>query len=197
LGNIIYVITLAASFICVILVGFLPKVGYTFTLSRIICFLPFFLLGAAQRHFIGFRDFFVLIKKYSIILIALTILIAFAFTVLINVNSFNPEWTYFAKCYKLTKCPFEMRLWLMITAVCAIYLLISLIPNRKTKLSVLGQRTLYVYLLHGFIVKMFFFCKIYKLPVPSMIYVFVATVLIIIFLSSDNVKFIYDKLFFC
>ena len=32
LGNIIYVITLTVSSICAILVGFLPKVGYTFTL---------------------------------------------------------------------------------------------------------------------------------------------------------------------
>lgn len=195
-GKKIFVCLFCASVFAAICEGFTDRIGYDFSLSRLIYFLPFFLLGWGQSRF-SFTD---IIPKYAkktyvIVLCGLVVLFYAAFVVL-YADSVNPKQLYFVFSYGGDKKYIMLRIMSMAFSVIMGIFLLGVLPNKKTFFSEIGQRTMCIYLFHGFIVKLLFKYKIYKLPVPKMLYVCVFSVIIVFIFSRAFVKKAYEILLF-
>lgn len=147
-----HVITI--SFVLTLVVGFIPCVGRFLDLSRIVCFLPYFLLG----HKIANDESFLKAKRLFLTnfnnrrgyLLALVTIFAFWMCFIY----FNPGLTYatvFTYGYSsIMGC--LLRIALEITILLTGYLIICIFPNNELWFTKYGSRTLNVYLLHGMIV---------------------------------------------
>jgi fucose 4-O-acetylase-like acetyltransferase len=177
------------SIIIAIGAGYISSLGLFLSISRTLYFFPFFILGhyLTKQHI---EWIFAHVKKaYSIAILSLTFMILLFFDLdiiqkwLYGVDSYrelgNPEW--YAGIYRLGLFG--------ITAILSIAFL-SLIPRKKTWYSELGSRTLYVYLLHVFVIKLISMLHIYQFIVNPLevILLILFSILVTIFLSSKGVK---------
>lgn len=134
-------------------VGFDDSVGKYMTLSRFFVFLPFFLLGYYRE---GILEQLKRIStkrwaRYAVFLLAL-LLITLGELYIIK-TSVNKKILYGALCYVKAKGSVMDRAAFLLTAFGWILLLERIVPNKKIPvLSALGQNTMPVYLLHGFVV---------------------------------------------
>lgn len=148
-----------------LLVGFFPFIGMEFTLSRFFVFLPFFLLGRFEKEgnvsLLSFRKRGEKEKgkqgkkerrKRRGILYGIT---AISLTLLYYLLSGQKCAALWGKtCYAATDSTWYLRLLFMAAALCWIRFLIEILPNKKLPIvTEIGKRTLFIYLLHGFIVK--------------------------------------------
>lgn len=129
-----------------LIAGFDKSIGYYMSLSRTIVLLPFFVLGhyRVQEH----------VKNYRM-LIGCTAVIALSECVLwAMIEKMKSSWLYYAAPYGKGGGTVWMRAATLFMAYVWINLLLMVVPDRKMKLiSTLGQHTLPVFLIHGFIVK--------------------------------------------
>ncbi len=135
-----------------VLIGYFDKVGHTFSLSRTFVFFPYFLLG----YWISMDQIRVL-KRHSfrIISIFLMAVIAVAIYYLPDINS---GWLLASKSYSrlgVDTLGSIARLTVYSTSIIMSASVLSWIPERRFSFTYLGSRTLYVYLLHGFIIQYF------------------------------------------
>ena len=143
---------LPISFILSWLVGFVPFAGVDFSLQRIICFLPWFLLGYKLKKK----------KKLSIKLINAKgggkwyMLLAACFAFWTAVIIVHPGLTYstsFAVPYSGNNVlQLLLRISLQLTIAFIGWCIIHIIPNKNVWYSRFGRNTMSVYLLHGIIV---------------------------------------------
>lgn len=132
-----------SSVIVAILIGFVPFVGRVFSLSRTIVFLPFFIAGK-YRLFDECDN-----HKRRIVLPSLAVCVLLAICYVLALRSYLP----------LTQTePYEnpvigpmVRILSLVIAFCMIYLLLTVIPNKKIPvITDAGKRTLFIYLFHCF-----------------------------------------------
>jgi fucose 4-O-acetylase-like acetyltransferase len=122
------------------------------SISRTFTFFPFFLLGFfLQKNDIE-RLFTWRVRFISLfVLVGMFIMIHFGFPDL------PQEWLYGSKSYDTLGVPEEKGIFVRLVIYSASTLMmmsfLSLIPNRRFSFSVLGARTFYIYILHGFILK--------------------------------------------
>ena len=143
---------LAVWLFCVILslvAGYDPTVGYSMTLSRVLVFQPWFLLGFYARR-----------AKLQTIPLAAKVITVFALGVCIAAlccASITNNMLYGSYPYATLQYHAGIRLFLAVMALLWIlvlfYVLRPLVNIRIPLLTTLGQNTLPVFLLHGFIVK--------------------------------------------
>lgn len=146
-GKQLYVVLL--SFVCALILGFDTSIGYEVSLSRMISFFPFFLMG----YYSGGNHFF---DKYDGDKL-------FIFSSLLGICT---GFSYLKSCGVPTKALYHVQAYsvigytifdkIMIYAISLfwIILLMSIVPNIKIRLlTFMGQNTFYVYLLQGFIIK--------------------------------------------
>ncbi|MED3655912.1 acyltransferase family protein [Heyndrickxia sporothermodurans] len=136
-----------------IAIGYVDQVGNYLSLSRTFVFFPYFLLGflIEQKHINWIKN-----MKFSAVIGVLIILSTFllfglsfpkdAVPWLLGSSSYadmgNVEWF---------DGLFRMLQYLLTLVV--IFGFFALVPATGSKLTIIGQRTLYIYLLHGFIIK--------------------------------------------
>ena len=131
-----------------LLAGFCPWIDQPLALSRIIAFFPFF---AAGKY-----GFFKPVEKKTHIkwlwlFVALSLTVAYIFWSKGNYNDL-----YRASGYVVTRCGWHLRAIAMVAAFCWIKTLLLFIPNKNIPfVTTIGKRTLPIYLMHGFIVKLF------------------------------------------
>jgi fucose 4-O-acetylase-like acetyltransferase len=141
-------------------VGFFSNVDSTFSLSRAIGILPFFLLGWYLRQWrvvdwwrrLGWQ-------VWPVRVAAAALFTAWGAVVLINVLAFREfdlkGWFFYDDSYQRLGEPVWwaglLRLGLILLAVVLSAAFYALIPRRHTIFSVFGQATMYVYLLHSFV----------------------------------------------
>lgn len=145
-------IGLPVAFTIGLLAGYIPEVGSLFSLSRTFVFFPFFLAGywmyAYQLN---------VLKKPIVRLVSLVVLSASAVYIYTSTN-FDTGWLLASKSYAELGLPMGgivARSFVYITAVVMSASIFAWIPSRHFKLTTLGARTLYVYLLHGFFIQTF------------------------------------------
>ncbi|WP_258535653.1 acyltransferase family protein [Bacillus sp. 03113] len=135
-------------------VGYIDEVGSYLSLSRTFVFFPYFLLGYLlnSSHITWLKR-----VKFSIALSLVMIL----GTVLIFSVSFPKEaipWllgdTSYADMGVKEIADGLIRCGQYVLTTIVLFCFFSLVPKKEYKLTVLGQRTLYIYLLHGFIIKL-------------------------------------------
>jgi fucose 4-O-acetylase-like acetyltransferase len=139
------------SFVISWVAGFYEGINNAFTLSRIICFLPYFLLGYAVRNSNSeISDNKSLIYRClwgGVILLAFLIWEIFIYNFPGNTYA-----TAFSYGYNRPIIQLPLRIALQLTIIVTGWAVIQICPNKKLWFSKYGSRTLNVYLLHGLIV---------------------------------------------
>lgn len=141
-----YPIWIVLSVITAILAGFVEKIGYNFSLSRMICFYPFFLLG------VWFKNLNIKTEKFkTTATISLIIALAIAYMTTPHIIA---SWVYHATSYSVSGITPTIRILLILLAFVFTISLFFIIPNKNIKgITYIGKYTLSIYLIHGFIIK--------------------------------------------
>ncbi len=138
-------VSVAVSLLC----GYADWISYDYALSRVLVFLPYFLLGLALS---GGKDRFLpaVRRSWSRYLSLAAALVCTDFFWHVRMT-FHRAWMFGATGYTFSGTTPKLRLLLLLAALAWIWLLLAWMPQRKFPgLSVLGRNTLFVYLLHGF-----------------------------------------------
>ena len=135
-----------------LLVGYFSEIGHTFSLSRTFVFFPFFLLG----YWIT-EDHVMWLKRKSVKIASLIVLLVVGIAIYFAPD-FNSGWLLASKSYGDLGMP-ELgglaRLLVYVTSAVMAMSVLAWIPQRNNRLTHFGTRTLYVYLLHGFLIQLF------------------------------------------
>lgn len=143
---------IAAALILGILIGYLPLDGTWLSVSRTFVFLPFFIAG---YHFSFAWIGQLLTKKFRVVGILLSIILFF--TLVIVGNEFAPGWLYGSMTYM----QLDTAYWYAGLIRFALYFLqlfagacfLAFVPQQASRLTDYGRRTLYVFLLHGLLIR--------------------------------------------
>lgn len=176
--------------------GFCEHIGYEFSLSRLIYFFSFFMLGAAQKRFLGTEKVLAFAKNKVTLAICLAVIVCYMLFVLTRWQIIDHGQLYYAFSYEGDSFNVCLRLLSWVFSLAMIIFLLGVLPNKKTFLTQMGQKTIYIYLLHGFFVKLFRKFSIYEIFPSNLLYVCTFGAMLLYLLSRDFVKKAYDKLFF-
>lgn len=141
-------------------VGYLANVDSTFSLSRAIGILPFFVLGWQLRQWNvvdRWRDLGAAVWAWRALAVA--VFAGWLAVVALNVTAFREfdlkHWFFYDDSYVALGEPVWwaglLRLGLIVLAAVLSAAFFVLIPRRETFFSAFGQATMYVYLLHSFV----------------------------------------------
>lgn len=136
-----------------LMTGYFDAVGYTFGISKTVYFFPFFLAGyKLTPNVLSNSKLLKLPKSLLVSIILLNI------TFFYLASGINSDWLY--GCFSYFQLGVEdwflgpaVRLSLLAISFITSAAVLSLIPKRKTFFTSLGSKTLYIYLLHGFFIK--------------------------------------------
>jgi Fucose 4-O-acetylase and related acetyltransferases len=177
------------AFVIGIVVGYFDIFNYTFSASRVIVFLPFFLLG----YFFG-REPLKIINPLLAILVFIITFVILRFFICIPVGFLYGSNSYERLSMGLDGGGFRMLLYIinLLLIVC----FFALIPKERAWFSRLGERTLNIYLIHGFAI---FYAKYLGLlqAINTSLGVIVCVIgvfLLVIILSSSPVAWLMDKI---
>lgn len=141
-------------------VGYLSNVDSTFSLSRTIGILPFFVLGWQLRRWTLVERWLALgASVWAWRALALGVFASWLGAVALSVQAFRDihlqHWFFYDDSYHDIGAPEWwaglVRLGLILLAVLLSAAFFVLIPRRETFFSSFGQATMYVYLLHSFV----------------------------------------------
>nr|WP_272495671.1 acyltransferase family protein [Bacillus pinisoli] len=156
----IYVFTKLQAYAAIVLslilglgVGYINEINSFLSLSRTFVFFPLFLVGfyLNQEHFQNMKVLHV--KLISVVVMVST------FTLFYYLSDFNYQWLFGSKPYEMLGAfgvsgPI-IRLALYSLSFVTTLAFLTLVPSRRLFFTKWGTSTLYVYLLHGFFVKLF------------------------------------------
>ncbi|MGV3000794.1 acyltransferase family protein [Vibrio sp. E150_018] len=189
---------IALSIIISLGAGYFDSINYFLGISRTIYFFPFFLMGFYSKDlwskFQSIGD-----KKYIVYILSLigVLILVFYF------KEQNHRWLWGSFSYKKLGesglAPLLIRLFMYSLSMVCIISILGLIPSIKTTISQWGQNSLYVYLWHGFIVKLsitFGVIEMLSIERSLVIVTVMGTIALIstCILSTNAVKIITDKL---
>ncbi len=182
------------SIFCALAVGYESKVESFFSLSRIFTFFPFFLLG----HFYGDKMLQIQFKYQRIVGISVFII---AFLAIWNYFPITPLWLLMNTSYvALGADGFSgvfIRLSLMIVSFILAFAFFLIMTKQKTKVSEWGTRSIYVYILHPFIVLGFLKLGFYdNPPLVLQLMLIPLSLLCAIILSSKLIEKIFSTILF-
>ncbi|WP_367948865.1 acyltransferase family protein [Microbacterium sp. NC79] len=145
--------------------GYIPAIDSTFAMDRIIALMPFFVIGWAlkDRGILKRADFFA--PRHPAVVVAATALIAsaltFALILAAPLRTDNMQrWFFFRESYVDLSLPDNIdppiwgglvRLGIIAIALIMCWAFFTLAPRREYRWTKLGAYTLYVYLLHTFV----------------------------------------------
>lgn len=144
-----------------IVIGYDSFVGDYLTLSRVIVFFPFFLLG----YYIDHNKFVTFLSSQKLRFFSLVVLIISILVVYFNIGNIYQFRGFLTgrNSYEVLKQPiyggfYRMLFYLLAVLLSTVCLLI--VPKSKTIFTIIGQRTLQIYILHFpliFILNHFYF----------------------------------------
>ncbi|GIO24369.1 acyltransferase family protein [Oceanobacillus sp. J11TS1] len=143
--------SISLSIVIGILVGYFGEIGHSFSLSRTFVFFPFFLVGYWLTV-----DQMMVVKKHKVKVASVAVM-AVLFILIYKFPEMDSGWLLASQSYSdLGADSFGGAVRLFVYAIAAIMTMsiLAWIPKRNLGwITRLGTRTLYVYLLHGFIVQ--------------------------------------------
>lgn len=172
-------IIIGLSILLCLLTGYDSSIGYYLSLSRSITFLPYFIAGyywsktkiaiPQKFRFIPITGFLFLLNLY-----------------IINSPMITNKVLYSSYSYEKAGHNPLIRMLLLLCAFTWIFLLLYVIPNKKLPfITNLGQNTLSVFLLHGFIVKLAKHHALFIYSEPANLLLAISLSLIIILLFGN------------
>lgn len=175
-----------------ILVGYFDPIGHLFSLSRTFVFFPFFLLG----HFASINQLMVLKqKRMKVLSVVAMSVIAIAIYFLPDINS---GWLLASKSYStlgVDTFGSIARFTVYVTAFVMAASFLVWVPQRRFIFTKLGERTLYVYLLHGFFIQLFRHYEILSLNhFGHWLGLMTLSAIIVILLSTTTIMTIWQPL---
>lgn len=183
---------LLLSIIISLTVGYIDDVGYFLGVSRTLYFFPFFIFGFKLGSS-GLTNKY-LIKIPKIVYLAVIILnVAFFW----EVKDFPHQWLYGSYSYERSGntqiYAFVIRTFLYLVSFTTSIAVIMLIPKNTSKLSNFGQNSLFVYVWHGFFIKIamhFDLIKTYghNSPLLTLSALFFIAIILTIFLAIDFIS---------
>ena len=138
------------SILIAIFSGFLPFVTNTFSITRTLSFLPFFVIGYYQEDIKLFDK----VKKYRKASIALVLVITVWF--IFHQHFFSFKDTYMKYNYYAYSTPiicFLKRILLYIFSIIYSVFLFNIMPHKKLFFTKIGECSLTIYLVHGVLLK--------------------------------------------
>jgi len=174
------------AFLIGIAAGYINGIGNILALSRTLVFFPFFLIG----YYLNTDLFKIINIKTKII----AFLILTAIFYLVYFYQISPEWLYGSLSYfKLGVSEWyagTVRLYLYILSALSCLCVLILIPEKRFKITKMGENTIYVYLLHGiFVILVSSLVVFQKFSVLTQLIISICvSVLLIIILSSKPIK---------
>jgi Fucose 4-O-acetylase and related acetyltransferases len=151
---------IATSFIIGLLAGYIHLISWELSLSRIIVFFPYFLMGYYYKSRKQSVKDTIKRKEIAILIFSITFLF-----VLFYGKNINHNWLFCAEPYKsfhwngITGLGYRGILYgIQLLMVVSFF---RLIPDKKNRFTVIGTRTLWIYILHGFFVKLLVACHFY------------------------------------
>ena len=140
---------LPVSIAAALLAGYDPGISFSFALSRTIYFFPFFLAG-----YLYGREIISLVNKQKLVFGALFVVVMIAIGWWsfhgLPKNSFNGAVGY-ATISVFKDAPAVGRAVALCLSVLAVLGFIAWVPTKMAKLAYLGQRSMVVYILHGYV----------------------------------------------
>ena len=174
-----------------LLAGFDTSIGYYFSLSRTFSFLPFFVSGYYYSH----------VKtnplKNRLICPASILLILTSFIFITTNSLITKKVLYGSYSYEQAEHNPLIKVLLLFIGFTWITFLISTIPDKKLPIiSTLGQNTIAVFLLHGFIVKLVKKHEIFiYTEIQNLLLALLLTVIILCILGNPQSSKLFRKLF--
>jgi len=173
-------------------IGYIGDIGHTFSLSRTFVFFPFFLTGYWVT-----KDHMMFIKRRSVKAIALLTMVIVAIAIY-YVPEINSGWLLASKSYVDLGMPEYggfARLLVYITSTMMAISVLAWVPAKKLRITKLGSRTLYVYLLHGFFIQFFREADLFEVTgVFDLIGLGAVSAAIVVILSSKPILGIWQPL---
>ena len=145
---------LLVSIVLALYVGVNPEIGKLFSFSRLVCFLPFFLLGYYFDQSVIDR-----IKKIPYwIAVCIFIVVSFVTVLAYNYGFIDMMMPYMVSSYDQMHYSsiwlgLISRFFVFFVAFIIILCLIRIIPNKKLFFTSFGSNTLSIYLLHPLIIE--------------------------------------------
>jgi fucose 4-O-acetylase-like acetyltransferase len=146
---------LVCSVLIALAVGFLPAIGRTYSISRMLVYFPFFISGFYAKNTLFSKRMMGITKQRGIGLLFFTVLCLVSFVLLVqNKISLKVLYAlYEANAYQIGGYTIWFRLTHIIIGFLMTAALFLGIPNKKLSIiSFLGQHTMVIFLLHGFFV---------------------------------------------
>jgi fucose 4-O-acetylase-like acetyltransferase len=161
-------------------------------MNRTFGLLPFYVLGLMLKP----EHFEMLKRTRTRVCGAITLVLAFAFTLFVADPNMTTEWVYWrngnAAMHVNNLTGSGMRLGLLVGAGILVTAFLTMVPARRTWFTSLGGATLYAYLLHGFATKLMEYMGWYDTPFlhtyPGVAATAVAGALLATFLCSPPVR---------
>ncbi|MBM7570518.1 acyltransferase family protein [Aquibacillus albus] len=168
-----------------IVAGHINQIGYTMSLSRTLVFFPFFLLGywitKEQLLFVKGK----VVKSVSLIVMAGVAAILWV------IPEFSTYWLLGTQPYNNLGAPGVgglVRLGVYVLAIMMAISILAWIPRKRNRFTHLGQKTLFIYLLHGIFIQFFRETEILKINHPiDVVGLAVISCLIVLILGSKPV----------
>lgn len=156
-----YKIMIPISIIVGLLVGFIPWIGSTLSLSRTFVFFPFYILGYYAKDLdllskIKTKK----VKNITIILSIIILLLILNYNDILSIKILKGKYSYYDinNVGLIIAC--AERLLFYIFSIIVSIAFLNLVPKKESILTTLGQNTLYIYLTQGMILKTFITEKI-------------------------------------
>ena len=175
------------AFMISIIVGFVDSIGYWLSLSRIIVFLPYFLLGYYTKKF-GFNFLDMKDKNNKLNKMKITMIIILLSVTLIYLGGIRDiieaRWLYGSYSYNKANYNYIVRIVLIILSLSELIIFYNVTPNKNMNMiSKIGANTLTIYLLHGLVIKIF--------KIRKSIFVYEEHVNIIIAIATSIIMLIF------
>ncbi len=188
------------SFLFGILIGYSTNVSYFLSLSRIISFYPFFLLGYYSKSWWLWREK----RKYQTIILrssAIILLSTFFLIIYLTFGNIDPyKFIYYSYPYVETESPLALawvfRVSSYVASIITGFAFFLLVPQKKQFFTKYGQNTLQVYLLHACVLYPLYTLDVYeKIISPwSKIALLIGGGLVTIFLGSKAITYLFQKI---
>ncbi len=135
--------------------GYSSRIGYNLSLSRILVFLPFFIAGVYMSSYKLSNRIDILKKSKKLPLIFISVAVIIAGCLYIRYVGVSKIALYGSMCFAKSGINPLIRTWLNVIASSWIVVMLTAVPRKKIPLvSYIGKNTLWIYLLHGFIVRL-------------------------------------------
>ncbi|HHY73660.1 MAG TPA: acyltransferase family protein [Bacillus bacterium] len=171
-----------------LLVGYFDGIGNDLSLSRTFVWFPMFLLGFYMK-----KEHFQKLTSKKGKLFSAIMLVAMLFVIHFVLVDIPKEWMYGSKSYEKLGADWEggfIRLLYYGMSLLMICIFLAFVPQRECFFSKWGARTLYIYLLHGFIIRYFRVSDFvsYIKSTESYYLLLLFSIIVTLFLSSKMVS---------